>query len=428
MPDVQPAYDAEKVGEEQLKKKFRTSPSLTVVPGRSTLLVGTRGCGKTMLLRLFRHTYEGIAIYADLGRKTLRGISADTGAAGLTFDTIPPAMEGPLQDKAVALLALWLADQARRRELSPSKKLLRLVFPEAVLADAPTDVNLIDWLFPRLDSYFLSRFRSAPCIPAFFDFCNDIAEQAQCCTGKPLLILLDRAEEVPYPALVPVLSLLDQHPFITVVACRPGILGPNPDVHSTVPSPGDHYDIRHLGYNPYSTEWRAFQLNVLKAWIPETVAAFPDSELDLLLRVCRDSIRSALDIAFNSLDDNGKYDQSRRIKVTFYLQAMLLNAAQGQLRRLNNDLSGFINHIRKSSGFGLPVLLNLPDGHQIPLLQNIAPLSESSRAEQFARLGLRTGFLGTPDGIQWHPQMTLDSLELHPLYIWRDKDKWRDDG
>lgn len=426
MRDLQPAYDAEKVGEEQLKTKFRPAPSLAAAPGRSTLLVGTRGCGKTMLLQLLRYTYKGVAVYADLGRKILRGISADTGAAGLTFDTIPPAMEGLLQDKAVSLLALWLADQATRRGLSPSDRLLRRVLPNNILVDAPANANLIEWLSPRLDPSSLLLFRVAPNIPAFFDFCYDIAEQAQSQTRLPLLLLLDRAEEVPYPALVPVLSLLDQtHPFLTIVACRPGILGPSPDVHSTVPSPGDHYDIRHLGFNPYSTEWRAFQLAVLQAWIPQTVRAFPPSEIDLLLRTCRDSVRSALEIAFNSLSDDGDYDRSRSRKVTCNLQVMLLNAAQGQLRRLNSDLSRLINRVRRSTGFGLPVLLRLPDKHPMPLLRNVAPLPESTRTEQFARLGLRTGLLGTPDGTPWHPQMTLDALELHPLYLWQDGDEWR---
>lgn len=89
MRDVQPAIDAEKIARKQIAENFCPSPCFADITGRSTLLVGTRGSGKTMLLRRMLHDYnehKGVAVYGDLGRKVLGAISADTGMAGLSFN------------------------------------------------------------------------------------------------------------------------------------------------------------------------------------------------------------------------------------------------------------------------------------------------------------------------------------------------------
>ena len=146
MNDSQPAYDAEKIAADLLSSYYCSPPALASVPGRSTLLIGSRGSGKTMLLRTMRHEYPGLAIYGDLGRKVLSAVSADTGTAGLSFESIEPALEGPLQDKSVALLAVWLAVQCRRRKLEFSENLLKRILPEELRSGSENAPSYLEWI------------------------------------------------------------------------------------------------------------------------------------------------------------------------------------------------------------------------------------------------------------------------------------------
>ena len=429
MRDVQPAIDAEKIARKQIAENFCPSPCFADITGRSTLLVGTRGSGKTMLLRRMLHDYnehKGVAVYGDLGRKVLGAISADTGMAGLSFNGLDSTVGCLVQDKTLALIAFWLAEQCKERELEPPYNLLWQVLPEGIRADAPKDARILAWLQDYLYCSDLSLYRNNPNTGAFVDFVCTLANMAQAKSGNPLLLLLDRAEEVPYPCLVPILGLLDQSlPSLAVIACRPGILGPSPDMHPSLPIPGDHYDIKHLGMSPYAEEWRSFQMAVMSSWVPKCVRAMPSGALHLVLNICRDSIRSALDVVYNSTSEEGIYSHQRSVDAVSIHQQMLLTAAQGRLRPLNNDLPSLIRHIRQSSGFAFPVLLQLRTCEQTPLFGSGSSFGESTREEQLVRLGLRAGLFSMPHGEMWHPYTAINAVELHPLFMWRDRDPWR---
>lgn len=227
-----------------------------------------------MLLRTARHNENFVAIYGDL-RKILNGVSADTGAGGLSFHQISPSEEGYLQDKTAALLALWLAQESRNRQLVFSPARLAKTLPSAVRTHMPMDGEMVDWLEEQLPALEPGIFRRKPNLQFLYGLIDDLAAEVHAASGKDLVLLLDRAEEVPVFCLVPVLHLLDQnHPFRVVVACRPGILGPAPNVHPSLPRAGDHYDVRQLGYAPYSSEWKDFQRDVLNAWIPNSAKGF----------------------------------------------------------------------------------------------------------------------------------------------------------
>jgi hypothetical protein len=426
MKDLQPAIDAEKIPSEQLARNFRLPPNIGEVPGRSTLLVGMRGCGKTMLLRTMRHTYPGVAVYGDLGRKILNALSADTGGAGLTFDTVTPTVDGLVQDKATCLLACWLAEQCQHQDIMPSFQMLRRILPELIRRNAPKDDTLLEWLQDNIYTSDLTSYRPSSDMSAFYDFAYDLATKAQSARGNPLLLLLDRAEEIPYPALVPVLALLDQcHPFLAMVACRPGILGPNPEVHPTLPVPGDHFDIKHIGYNPYTPDWRAFQDAVLNAWVPKALASTPSDFLDLSLKITRDGLRSTLDIIYKSIDEDGMFNKTKWLDAIMNSQTVLMQAVQGQLRRHNSDIPHLLGNIRRAKDFSLPVLLQFSANRQTTLTRDFARFSDRSKEDQLVRLGLRSGLFATRQGVTWHPYMSLDSVELQPIYIWKLGDIWR---
>jgi hypothetical protein len=260
----------------------------------------------------------------------------------------------------------------------------------------------------------------------FVDFVCALAEASERVSGR-LLILLDRAEEIPYPCLTPVLSLLDQiHPFFTIIAARPGILGPDQLLTSDTPTPGDHYDIRHLGASPYSDEWRAFQVDVLKAWIPAAFSDLPLDALTLLLRLSRDSSRHALELVYNAVNAEGVYVEEFTLKRIELLRDTLLSAAQGKLRRLNPDLKELIRTVRRRfDPVVLPVLLVLGLDSQRSLAMP-RPIREMTREEKFVRLALRTGFFSVKDGATWHPYAPLDAVELSPLFLWQQGDEWSD--
>jgi len=391
------------------------------------MLVGTRGAGKTMLLRRLRHTHPGLAVYGDL-RKILNAISNDTGAAGLTFDEISPSLEHAIRAKAVALLAYWLADQLRDRGLSLPLPSLRLTLPRALRSQAPSDSSIVDWLGENLYFADLDSFADGPPSQALIDLASAIATAASGSQDAPLLLLLDRAEEVVYPALTPILQLLDQsHPFLAVVATRPGLVGPDSLAQAGAPIPGDHYDIRHLGAAPYSAEWQQFQRAVLEGWVPCSLDKIPAAELALVQRVTRDAIRSTLEVVYESVGDAGTYEKGRAITAISRIKEMLIDAAQGQLHHLNDDLRGLFRKIRKADRkFKLPIMLRLGGARQHYLLGAARPFHDMSRDEKFVALGLRTGILTTCDGVGWHPYRPLDSVEIHPLVIWEENDPWYD--
>lgn len=429
MRNTGPALDAEKIGGASLRDTYRPPPDMPVEPSRSTLLVGTRGAGKTMLLRTLKRLREGSALYGDLGRKILNAVSADTGAGGLTFDEISPHLETPVHNKTLALIAAWLVDQAPKLDgdVRPDKRLLKRVLPASMRSRMPSkDDELADWLVETIPVADLSEFRSQPSDAPLHDFLDDFSENVFDRTGQPLLLLLDRAEEIPYPSLTPVMTLLDQnHRFKSVVACRPGVLGPNPVMNSSVPTPGDHYDIRQLGRTPYSEQWRNFQCDVLRKWLPEDTERIPASNLDVILKISRDSIRFALDIAYKSLDEGGVFCEELMLSAIEDIRGMLQNAASSQLRFLSQDALSILKKVRSAEGYALPVKLKLKSDRARRLFHCGSRLLDLTRDQQFFRLGLRTSLFSMVDGTPWHPYAEIPEIEITPLFLWQKGDNWR---
>ena len=51
-------------------------------------------------------------------------------------------------------------------------------------------------------------------------------------------------------------------------------------------------------------------------------------------------------------------------------------------------------------------------------------IRDMSKDEQIIYLGLRTGLFTTINGTSWHPACFLDEVEIPPLFLWGDGDKW----
>lgn len=421
-----PPLDAEKTGTEQLLENFQWPPDLDRELTRSTLLVGTRGSGKTMYLRRSRHKMHGLAIYGDL-RKVLNPLTSDIGVAGLSFKEIPASQEQFLRAKTIALIAHWVFSKVVDAGVELDTLTLERVLPTQCLNVRRVANVSLNALREALETAPLPAFRDGPRQSAFDDFLEYIGEKVKG-SSERLIILLDRAEEVPYPGLSPVMQLLDQrHEFLAIIATRPGILGPNHQMSPDVPIPGDHYNLRHLGASPYCSEWRTFVSDVLGVWLPRSTTCVPDEEFNWLLSVARDSLRNALELLYNALDRDNHYSPRRARRQLALIRDTQLKAAQGQMRRLNGDLSALIRKVRQRAGteiMMLPVALSVRSMKQGSLFAGPKHPRDMTRDEQAICLGLRTGFFTTLDGVVWHPFSKVDTFEIPPLFVWEEGDTW----
>lgn len=430
MPQISaPPLDAEKASSQQLVDNFCPPPDLESKLSRSTLVVGTRGSGKTYYLRHCKHSCEGLALYGDL-RKILNPLSCDTGAGGTTFREIAAADEAPIRRKAVALLAYWLHSRCNEEEVAISNKPFHSVLPKDIRKNTdPDHSNFVDEVREQLEDAPLSYFRQRSNRTAFEEFLEKLSTTITQSHGD-FTILLDRAEEVPYPGLTPVMNLLDQsHSFKTVVATRPGILGPEHQLTIQVPIPGDHYNVRHLGATPYSESWRDLVKCILSNWFPISEIGIPPIEQEWVCHVARDSIRIAIEIVYNALNSEGVYEIGRARRQLELIKGWQLVHCQGQLRRLNPDISRILKKLRaqmdkNQQPWQLPIRIETGEGRQKRFSGMPRHIRDMSKDEQIIYLGLRTGLFTTINGTSWHPACFLDEVEIPPLFLWRDGDKW----
>lgn len=418
--------DAEKVSNDILRKCYLSPPGFEKLANKSTLLVGGRGSGKTMFLRALRHTNKGISVFGDL-RLILNSISIDIGAGGLMFSRISPGEEPAIQGKTAAILSWWLATALKKKGISPSLSLLRKILPRSLknfLSDG-------DALSERMGNLFydseITEYRSDSILSFFIEFVLDLAHKCQKAEG-PLLILLDRAQDIPYPCLEPIYALLEHgNHFITVVATKPGIFWPHKSDPSDCSPSSIKFEVRHLGASPYSSSWRAYLNTVIDTWLPHSVDRVPSIHLEELLSIARDSIRVALDLAHNSINRKGAFDHSKFIESIANLRGPLVSGSQSLLRDFNDDINSYLFKLRRSLwDFRLPVNIEIKSSDRDHHLAQPKPMKEMSRDELFVNIGLRTGLFKTINGVSWHPLICLDTVEVNPLALWRDGDKWYD--
>ena len=114
-----------------------------------------------------------------------------------------------------------------------------------------------------------------------------------------LAIFFDRAEDISVPSLNVLMRLLDQsvRPLI-VIAARPGISQLLPRHQDPTFIPGDHYDIIHVGLNPYDDLWQTFVKGATRNYLAANeIIVSDDIDLRWTCRMSRDSIRQAVSFA-----------------------------------------------------------------------------------------------------------------------------------
>jgi|GEM_PF-3669086 len=415
--------DAEKTPSKILLDRFQAPPNFGNSLLRSTLIFGTRGSGKTMLLTWLRHSEKNdksIRLYGDL-RKITNPVSSDTGLGSLSYEGINPDLELCARAKTIACFAIWFARECKRRAgvIVPDYE-FRQVLPRKLRNKDSYDLSELS---NELYYTGLEEFKQGPNIEALLDLFSEVHENY---SEEGLYLYLDRAEEAPYPSLGVILDLLDQaHCFTVMVAARPGLINMK-SATSRLPAPGDHYTVLHHGVTPYADEWRFFMTEILKSWLPKTYSIIPDDYRSLISMLARDSIRSGLRIIHGSVDKNGRFSEACFMDSLQNLQENLLSAAQGFLGEYNRDIKGFLRDIRKDMGavvkFPLGIKPSSPE--RLMLVQTERNFEELSKEEKFLYKALYTGLLTTINDEQWHPNKTYYHFEVNPLLVWQKGDLW----
>ena len=410
---VTPPYDAEKASTEQVRANYRTPPGTQREFGRGTLVVGRRGVGKTLLLRYHRHTFDGLALYGDLF-KILTAIASDTGAGGLTFD-ISSDLEPLIVSKTNALLAYWIMEGAYDSGANLSWDALQRVLPASLRSTVPTGSDVkteLDGLYARLFRAPLDDFTNDESSRGLDALIGSLSEMAN---GR-LLLLLDRAELVPSPCITSVFRLMDQSaPCTTVIASRPGILGQAFTNTAYRPAPGDHFNLWHLGSHPYSEDWQDFVAECLAVWTPNFVESMQRDHLAWVITMSRDSLRTALELTYNSIDQSGAITVEATAAQLEVVQRMLLQAAEGELADVHSDLAFFLADVRRRTRRASPVLLKIRDGRQ-------QLFHERTALDRMIDIALRVGLFAMPHGEAWHPFVQPHELEIPAIYLWRMED------
>ncbi len=121
--DQPPWPDAERIPEKRVREVFRSPPAMPARFVRSTLVVGSRGAGKTILFRYLKDTHEGFATHIYLSTEFASLTKAGHGPLTPRY---PENIENQLSGKATSLLALAISDRLQRKGLSvPTEYLLR---------------------------------------------------------------------------------------------------------------------------------------------------------------------------------------------------------------------------------------------------------------------------------------------------------------
>lgn len=414
-----PWVDGEKIPDQRVRDVFRPHPGVCLDFSRSSLLIGSRGVGKTTLFRYLKETHKGVAVHLSLLTE-FGNLTKETNLGPLARD-LPKQLEPEIVGKASALLGVSIIERLARKGIAPPCDVLRECLPVRLRVPKQVDYDWCARMKARVASTPSEKFgglSQSRWLPTLLSGLGSEAERLQ----GPLLLLLDRADMVPPAFLRPVIELLDQSgQYIALVAMRPGhaarvIAGSELD-----PVPGDHYDMVYLGVTPYCQEWVDFLLQAVAAQLgQEVVSSAPEDVRTSIVSLSRDSVRTALELFGRVREGTGAY--AERLQVALEdLKEKHLVAAQQTLRDYHPDFRKLVNDIRgevasSSGSIKGPVLLTVEESAKDSLFQT------SDRLDQFVEAALRSGALCMPNGQRWSPGSRPRELEIPPLVMWDNGD------
>lgn len=419
--------DGEKVSTEQIEETHVPHPGVSEHFRRSTLLIGSRGVGKTFLLRHRKQTSHQGAIYINLV-ETLHSIARDAGIGGRSL-VFAQDQAARIRAKTAALIASRAIELCLREvggDMSLKLTLMDPLLPPELRQSSPATAATAKVIGFDISTSPLSLWPPSDLTHILIDVLSDLANAYP----HRLALFLDRAEDISIPSLGVLMQLLDQSvEALAVIAARPGVAQLIPRDRDPTLIPGDHYDIVHVGVSPYSESWLHFVGSATRNYLVANEIAIPD---DVRLTWCccmaRDSIRQAVSFAQVAVSTNSP--------ATFGLRLPQIRAAREQLLRVlrqllvpeHADFRNVIDHVhhhprisgRLANESQLCVLLRVVGQS---LQQSL--LSEPDQLSDYLLRAMRGGGFLCPPGYHWHPYELPDMFELAPLLAWDGRnEKW----
>jgi len=419
-----PVYlDGEQIPDDRITDIFRWPPDLPRSFGRSTLLIGSRGVGKSTFFRYLKVTHHGPAIHLALAADLASfGKDAILGPLGTGYSD---AIRRSVASKAAGLLALSLSERFLGKGLTVDRDALLHCLP-AGMVDAPRHLSP-PWCKETRDSIGpkpLEEFAALPDTRSLANLVSLVGEHTAR-RGEPLLILFDRADMVVPAALIPVAELLDQSThFMALVAIRPGHGSEAFTADESGGVPGDHFTVVHMGRTPYAREWQTFLLEAVGAQLGDPMLAAVPAELKRhVLILARDSLRTALELFLACREATPERLCHELASAIDAVGENYLVAAQRVLQQYHPDYRRLISDIRKDllkrhGRIEVPVHLQIAESRPTGLWER------STRVDGFMDAALRSRAACMPTGHVWVPGARVREVEIPPVVLWREGDAY----
>jgi hypothetical protein len=420
-----PWIEGEQIPANRLTDIFRIPPGIPARPPRSALIIGSRGAGKTTFLRHLGQTHAGTVISLSLG-SDMASIGQELPRGFLAVES-DPTEERQVVGKAVSLAALWMATRAIELGISLDPVDVTSMLPDGLLKRRPRALTRekMQSLRATVDAATLDAFEPLALGRRMRQFATSLGHACNSQDKGPLLILLDRGDNVVPPCLAAVFQLLDQSDSYTAVAAmRPGPSPPPGLIDDPASAAaGDHYDLFTLGARPRSRDWRSFVEASLRA--QKQLAAGIDRVAPEIvggvLTLSRDSVKVAIDVLGRVASAQDQRQEDAALEGLEDIAANLQLSTEGVLRQFHGDVTGLLRSLRSDAHEngaepGDPCLLSIRPSQQASLLQTTTDI------DRFIAVGLRCGAFCLPEGTPWAPGARPQEIEVHPLMLWRPGD------
>lgn len=415
--------DGERQSSEQLVETHVPNPDAPIAFQRGTLLVGSKGVGKTFLLRHQKATRCPGAIYINLPKK-LFSVAQATGIAGKTT-TFDPILGRAVQGKTLALIACLAYEELYNDHniLTDDLTLLNALLPNSLALTPSSAITSPYSLRAAVDAEPLdawsSREISHQLLVEWLAYLANLAPER-------LYLFLDRAEDVAIPCVQALLPLLDQSvPFITVIAARPAVAQVIPAQHNSSLVPGDHYLVEHIGVAPYSPAWMNFATKCITRYLEANRGSVQDN-VDILwaVEMARDSIRNAILYSQFAIDLE---NVELRLQAMNRQRQLFLSSVIGELLPVTSDFRDLIREFQQKAGVArletqspFQLTIHIDDVRsQLPLL------GKRGKLQEILLKALRAHAFYLPAGCHWHPYELPIEFALAPLLLWNGRNtRW----
>jgi len=417
--------DGEKLSAEQISATHVPHPGIGEYFHRSTLLIGTRGAGKTFLLRHRKIKHHPGAVYINLV-ECLQSMARESGLGGRSLN-YTDTQRAQIQAKTAALVALTVFDRVIKDGSQKARNaplgLVAPLLPPGVVAKGHADRDSLGELRRRVIAW---RIGDWPSTTYQAGFLGDVLLEIRDKAAPNLSLFLDRAEDAPAPSVQLLIQLLDQaFGILTVIAGRPGLAALVPDGLDPTLVPGDHFEIAHIGVHPYGNDWQGFSHAAVGNYLRANGVAIPrDCSLEWSSKLARDSIRTAITLAQYGVPTCGPLHLEARANRVRSLRNHQLATVRAELQPENSDFPALIRsvlrrrqvgvRVRQGPQIGLTITIDYPSGQ-------MSLLNQRTGLQTLLLKALRCEALYLPPGHIWHPFELPEMFEVPPLFAWDER-------